>query len=698
MVSVVTFNDLSLPLKLRRENLVNPSSSRYCDVSKHSVKHFATLWRFKKKNKHRAVSAAETNSVENDGTKKNEQRAVLAAERNSVGNDVLLADDPEFEEAFGDYIKAMEDVCQRRTRNNVSGNGRTDSTGKKGKIVHTKKRRLEASKGEAFFSEQKAKAKAKLRREMWENLVKDSKSLNRKPFRGLFLVPSDVHYAENSESDAGTRHKAFEFLSEATEPQLNLESRVRRLADRYMYTTVLSILGKASRPKEALVVFNAMRDDFSTYPDMASYHSIAVTLGQAGYIRELVDLMDTLRRGPDKDILKLPLRNWNPCLHPDVVVYNALINACAQRKQWRGANWVLKKMHESGTKPNDATYGLVMEVMLNAQKFDLVSSYFAKMLNAGMTPSVLTYKVLVQAFCKDGKVDKAIHVVSEMEKKGMVGTAGLYYELACGLCTAGRCIEALSLVDKIQKVGGKPVYVAYTGLIQASLKSGFVRDSIFIFDEMKKSCTPNIDACNVMLKLYAQNNMMTEMKNLYQQIKNGSVSADCMTDGNVMIKPDINTYHTVLKASAAINDWDYFEAVCEDMFREGAVIKSETLTKLIVAASRAGKRDLLKSAYGQFTRSGAIPHISICKELVLQSIESQDYSSACKYLQKMAKAHMNADKSDWMQLLKRSKYAIHKENFQQLLVMARDFHEKNQTNMIFSNFINGFSAIADQYM
>eukprot|EP00252_Welwitschia_mirabilis_P027552 TRINITY_DN947_c0_g1_i2.p1 TRINITY_DN947_c0_g1~~TRINITY_DN947_c0_g1_i2.p1 ORF type:complete len:396 (+),score=61.28 TRINITY_DN947_c0_g1_i2:119-1306(+) len=392
MVSVVTFNDLSLPLKLRRENLVNPSSSRYCDVSKHSVKHFATLWRFKKKNKHRAVSAAETNSVENDGTKKNEQRAVLAAERNSVGNDVLLADDPEFEEAFGDYIKAMEDVCQRRTRNNVSGNGRTDSTGKKGKIVHTKKRRLEASKGEAFFSEQKAKAKAKLRREMWENLVKDSKSLNRKPFRGLFLVPSDVHYAENSESDAGTRHKAFEFLSEATEPQLNLESRVRRLADRYMYTTVLSILGKASRPKEALVVFNAMRDDFSTYPDMASYHSIAVTLGQAGYIRELVDLMDTLRRGPDKDILKLPLRNWNPCLHPDVVVYNALINACAQRKQWRGANWVLKKMHESGTKPNDATYGLVMEVMLNAQKFDLVSSYFAKMLNAGMTPSVLTYK------------------------------------------------------------------------------------------------------------------------------------------------------------------------------------------------------------------------------------------------------------------------------------------------------------------
>ncbi len=68
------------------------------------------------------------------------------------------------------------------------------------------------------------------------------------------------------------------------------------------------------------------QEDFSTYPDMAAYHSIAVTLGQAGHLTELLGLIEALQVRPKKDSIKGTRRrfDWNGLLYPDIVVYNAV--------------------------------------------------------------------------------------------------------------------------------------------------------------------------------------------------------------------------------------------------------------------------------------------------------------------------------------------------------------------------------------
>ncbi|GJN40608.1 hypothetical protein PR202_gb29852 [Eleusine coracana subsp. coracana] len=69
-----------------------------------------------------------------------------------------------------------------------------------------------------------------------------------------------------------------------------LESRERfkSYKSRYIYTTVLDVLGKAKRPFEALNIFYTMQNQLSSYPDMAAYHCVAVTLGQAGLMKSLI--------------------------------------------------------------------------------------------------------------------------------------------------------------------------------------------------------------------------------------------------------------------------------------------------------------------------------------------------------------------------------------------------------------------------
>lgn len=70
-----------------------------------------------------------------------------------------------------------------------------------------------------------------------------------------------------------------------------------------------------------------LQEDFSTYPDMPAYHCIAVTLGRAGHLEQLLELIKSLKEGPKKKHIAgygASRLNWNGCLQPDIVVYNAV--------------------------------------------------------------------------------------------------------------------------------------------------------------------------------------------------------------------------------------------------------------------------------------------------------------------------------------------------------------------------------------
>ncbi|KAF6162627.1 hypothetical protein GIB67_003173, partial [Kingdonia uniflora] len=103
--------------------------------------------------------------------------------------------------------------------------------------------------------------------------------------------------------------------------------------------------------------------NYQIYFDITAYHSIYVTLGQVGLVKELMNVVECMRQKPSKRIKNTRRKNWDPCLEPNVVVFNAVVNACDSSHQWKGVAWVLDQMRKSGLKPNGATYGLAMEVL-----------------------------------------------------------------------------------------------------------------------------------------------------------------------------------------------------------------------------------------------------------------------------------------------------------------------------------------------
>ncbi|XXG68553.1 hypothetical protein AAC387_Pa06g1611 [Persea americana] len=471
---------------------------------------------------------------------------------------------------------------------------------------------------------------------------------------------------------------------------LQSRDRFKSYKSRYIYTTVINVLGKAKRPVEALNVFYAMRKEFSSYPDLAAYHCIAVTLGQAGLMKELFDIIDCMRALPPKNFKTGVLEKWDPRLEPDAVVYNAVLNACVQQKQWEGAFWVLQQLKQRWIQPSSTTYGLVMEVMLVCGKYSLVHEFFRKVEKTSV-PNTLNYKVLVNAFWREGKTDEAVLVVQDMERRGIVGSASLYYDLARCLCSAGRCQEALQQMDKICKVAKKPLVVTYTGLIQACLDSGNVQNGAYIFSQMHKFCSPNIVTFNIMIKAYIENKLFEEAKVLFQKILDGAHYISSVSDYKNRVIPDNFMFNTMLAACVEEKRWDDFEKFFRRMLHHGYHFNPKRHLWMILEASRSGKGQSLDTTWHYLIRSGQTAPVAIIKERFCMKLAEDDVTSAlsCLASDQMSLPRAFSEKA-WLDLFNGNAYRIRKDTLIRLVDEVNTLISKtnDQPNSVYKNLLS----------
>ncbi|XP_057529009.1 pentatricopeptide repeat-containing protein At5g67570, chloroplastic [Amaranthus tricolor] len=464
----------------------------------------------------------------------------------------------------------------------------------------------------------------------------------------------------------------------------------RHYKSRFVYTKLLAVLGKARKPDLALQVFEKMRLDCHIYPDMAAYRSIAVTLGQAGMVRELMSIIESLKEKPSKYIKNMRSKNWDPTLQPDIVVYNSVLNACVPSNQWKGVSWVFEQLRKSGLRANSATYGLAMEVMLKSSKFDLVHQLFQKMAKSGKSPNALTYKVLVRTFWKEGKVEDAVRVVREMEQRGIKGSACVYYELACCLCNKGRWQEAMIEVERLKKLRlSKPLAVTFTGMIMSSMDGGHIEDCISIFENMRDHCSPNIGTITAMLKVYARNDMFLEVKELFENVKAGNTTF-LGVDGTPLV-PDVYTYRAVLEASASAHQWEYFEYVYKEMCFSGYQLDQRKHATLLVAASKAGKWHLLEHAFETTLEAGEIPYSMLFTEMVCHAVVRDDYVKAVNIVNSMAYAPFRLDEKDWTDLFEKNKDRISDEHLKKFSTALCESNLPNESTV--SKLLNALHSI-----
>lgn len=449
----------------------------------------------------------------------------------------------------------------------------------------------------------------------------------------------------------------------------------RQYKSRFVYTKLLAVLGRAGKPCEALRVFNLMRGDAYIYPDMAAYHSLAVTLGQGGFLKELVNVIESMEEKPKK-IRNVRHKSWDPVLQPDIVIFNAVLNACVPTRQWKGVSWVFEQLRKNGLRPNGASYGLAMEVMLQSEKYDLVHAYFEKMKRGGEALNALTYKVLVKAFWKEGKVNEAVQAVRDMERRGLIGIASVYYELARCLCYYGKWREAILEIEKLRMLRPtRPLAITFSGIILSAMNGGHVQDCVSIFDHCKTLLASDIGIINAMLKVYGRNDMFHEAKELFEETRKNNLVLDTSVKGHVSSpKPDAYTFGSMLEASASAHQWEFFDYVYKEMILSGEQLDFTKHSESLLEASQAGKSHLLEHAFDTILEGGEIPPVSFFSEMVCQATARCDYERALSIINSMAHAPFQVGFEQWVNLFEKNADMIDRANLNELqeTLVSRD--------------------------
>ncbi|KAF3676903.1 Pentatricopeptide repeat-containing protein, chloroplastic [Capsicum annuum] len=602
--------------------------------------------------------------------KKQKKRIVVSC--GLIDNGIIDKEEIEFKPSFDEYLKAMESVKEKKQKESVIRRNKSEEKGKFGKsekekcvessdfvepvkkykgvdgggklefrMVKNQKRQsidemvsmereaFKSMDGEAYDKPRVTKAV------MEERIQKLAKGLNGADIDmpewmfSQMMRSAQIKFSDHSIlriiqilGRLGNWKRVLQVIE-----WLRSRERFKSHKLRYIYTAALDALGKARRPVESLNLFYAMQEHISSYPDLVAYRCIAVTLGQAGHMKELFDVIDTMRSPPKKKFKTNIIEKFDPRLEPDVVVYNAVLNACVRRKSWEGAFWVLQQLKLRDQQPSITTYGLVMEVMLECGKYNLVHDFFKKM-QKSCVPNALTYKVLVNTLWKEGKTDEALLAVEDLERRGIVGTASLYYDLARCLCSAGRCEEALKQMGKICKVATKPLVVTYTGLIQACLDSGDIQSGAYIFNHMHQFCSPNLITYNIMLKAYLDGGMFEEAKQMFFKLLDNGNSISSKSDSKDKVFPDIYTFNLMLDACAAAKKWDDLEFAYSHMLKYGYHFNAKRHIQIVLDSCTAGKVELLEATWKNLARADRVPPVPLVKEMFRVRLERGDIAAA----------------------------------------------------------------------
>ncbi|XP_038894405.1 pentatricopeptide repeat-containing protein At1g30610, chloroplastic isoform X2 [Benincasa hispida] len=452
---------------------------------------------------------------------------------------------------------------------------------------------------------------------------------------------------------------------------------------------VIQVLGKLGNWRRVLQVIEwlQMRERFKSHKlSEETCGGTQFIPCNAGYMKELFDVIDSMRSPPKKKFKTGVLEKWDPRLEPDIVIYNAVLNACVKRKNLEGAFWVLQELKKQGLQPSTSTYGLVMEVMLECGKYNLVHEFFRKVQKSSI-PNALTYKVLVNTLWKEGKTDEAVLAIENMERRGIVGSAALYYDFARCLCSAGRCKEALMQMEKICKVATKPLVVTYTGLIQACLDSKDIRSAVYIFNHMKTFCSPNLVTYNMLLKGYLEHGMFEEARELFQNLSEHGRNISTVSDYRDRVLPDIYMFNTMLDASFAEKRWDDFGYFYDQMLLYGYHFNPKRHLRMILEAARAGKDELLETTWKHLAQADRTPPPPLLKERFCMKLARGDYSEALSCISNHDSSDVHHfSESGWLNLLKEKRFP--KDTVIQLINKVSMLLTRNDLpNPVFKNLL-----------
>jgi len=169
------------------------------------------------------------------------------------------------------------------------------------------------------------------------------------------------------------------------------------------FNTVLDACARVGRMEHAARIMQDMQRH-RLEPNIVSYSTVLKGHCQAGDIELAFSILNQMRKQAG--------------LKPDEIMYNSLIDGCAQHGLYTEGMQVFDEMMQDGVRPSNFTLSILVKLMNRSRKVDQAFSVVEEMSQKyGLKPNVYVYTNLIQACVSNRRHDRALTVLETMVKE-----------------------------------------------------------------------------------------------------------------------------------------------------------------------------------------------------------------------------------------------------------------------------------------
>ncbi|KAF9623230.1 hypothetical protein IFM89_000719 [Coptis chinensis] len=304
-------------------------------------------------------------------------------------------------------------------------------------------------------------------------------------------------------------------------------------------------------------------------------------------------------------------KNAHDGIQPDLITYNTLLSACANRGLGDEAEMVFRKayarsgsmkeaigvfrqMQAAGCVPNATTYSILLNLYGRHGKYDDVHELFLEMkevvtlfhdmVEENIEPNMETSEGLIFACGKGGLHEDAKQILSHMNEKGVVPSSKAFTGVVEALGQSALYEEALVAFNTMNEVGSKPTLETYNslihmfarntysfnGMIEAFGQGGQFEAAFKAYVDMEKSrCEPDERTLEAVLSIYCSAGLLEESKEQFREIKASgivpSIICYCLLLSVIAKSERVKKESSFLEEEKEEELWDEANELLEEM-------------------------------------------------------------------------------------------------------------------------------------
>jgi pentatricopeptide repeat protein len=186
---------------------------------------------------------------------------------------------------------------------------------------------------------------------------------------------------------------------------------------------------------------HSVQSNLITYSTMIKGHS------QSGNVQAAFAVLEKMRQ--------------ETSFKPDEIMYNSLLDACAQQSLSSEGLRLLEEMQNNGVQPSNYTLSVVVKLMGRSRKvdqaFNLVRDISRKY---GFKPNVHVFTNLMQACCSNRQLARAMDTLETMVREGIYPESRTYSVLTRSCMASNQAEEAVALLRGALGLSGAHPIVA----------------------------------------------------------------------------------------------------------------------------------------------------------------------------------------------------------------------------------------------